>query len=256
MSRPVSVETSDGVSVVTVSNPPVNSLADNVLEALGDAAAELGGDPDTRAIVLTGSGDKAFMAGADLTEFQRLLAGDGSIEDHVALTRRTLDRLLALPQPVVAAVQASAMGGGLEVALTCDLIVADPAARLGCPEVRLGLMPGAGGTQRLPRRIPPGVARELLLLGRAIDALEAHRLGLVNRVAAPGAALAESLELASRLASLPARAVQSIKRVLSDDEAAGLDRERAAFLELFRSDDAREGVAAFVEKRPPSFTHR
>ena len=100
------------------------------------------------------------------------------------------------------------------------------------------------------------MARELLLLGRALDALEAHRLGLVNRVAAPGAALAESLELASRLASLPAQAVQSIKRVLTEDEAAGLDRERVAFLELFESDDASEGVAAFVEKRPPSFTHR
>jgi enoyl-CoA hydratase/carnithine racemase len=256
VSGSVRVERSDGVAVVTVDNPPVNALPDAVLEALGQTAAELAGDRSVRAVVLTGAGDKTFMAGADLAEFQRLLDGHGSIEEHVALTRRTLERLEALPQPVVAAVQAAAMGGGLEVALVCDLIVADPGARLGLPEVRLGLMPGAGGTQRLPRRIGPGAARELLLLGRAIDAEEAHRLGLVNRVSAPGAALAESLELATRLAALPARAVASIKQVLGAEEAAGLDREREAFLELFRSDDAREGVAAFVEKRPPEFTHR
>ena len=148
------------------------------------------------------------------------------------------------------------MGGGLEVALVCDLIVADPAARLGLPEVRLGLMPGAGGTCRLPQRIGVGPARELLLLGRAVTAEEGHRLGLVNRVSAPGAALAEAIELATRLAALPARAVTSIKRVLAADQAQALDRERAAFLDLFRTEDVREGVAAFVEKRPPSFTHR
>ena len=126
-----------------------------------------------RAVVLTGAGDKAFMAGADLAEFQRLLDGEGSIEDHVDTSRRALGLLEAIPQPVVAAVQASAMGGGLEVALVCDLIVADPEARLGLPEVRLGLMPGAGGTARLPRRIGIGPARELLLLGRAVTAEEA-----------------------------------------------------------------------------------
>jgi enoyl-CoA hydratase/carnithine racemase len=142
------------------------------------------------------------------------------------------------------------------VAHVCDQIVADPAARIGVPEVRLGLMPGAGGTQRLPLRIGPGPARELLLLGRAIDAMEAHRLGLVNRISAPGEARAESVELAARLAALPGRAVRSIKRVLASDQAAALDRERTAFLELFETDDVREGVAAFVEKRPPAFTHR
>jgi enoyl-CoA hydratase/carnithine racemase len=251
----VRLDTSDGVAVVTVDNPPVNALGDAVLEELGDAGAALAADREVRAVVLTGAGDKAFMAGADLAEFQRLLDGEGSIEEHVARSRRALDLLASLPQPVVAAVQAAAMGGGLEVALTCDLIVADPAARLGLPEVRLGLMPGAGGTQRLPRRVGAGPAAELLLLGKAVDAAEAHRLGLVNRVSAPGAALAESLELASRLASLSARAVQSIKQVLAVDDGAGLDRERAAFLALFHSDDAREGVAAFVEKRMPSFTH-
>jgi enoyl-CoA hydratase/carnithine racemase len=255
VSDAVRVETADGVAVVTVDNPPVNTLADAVLEQLGDVASELAGNAGVRSVVLAGAGDKAFMAGADLAEFQRLLDGEGSIEDHVDTSRRALGLLEAMPQPVVAAVQASAMGGGLEVALVCDLIVADPAARLGLPEVRLGLMPGAGGTARLPARIGVGPARELLLLGRAVTAEEGHRLGLVNLVSAPGAAVVEAVELATRLAALPARAVTSIKRVVAADQAQALERERAAFLELFRTDDVREGVAAFVEKRPPSFTH-
>ena len=256
MSDSVRVETANGIAVVTVDNPPVNALANAVLEALGEIATTLAGAGEVRAIVLAGAGDKAFMAGADLDEFQRLLDGDGSIEEHVEISRRALDRLAALPQPVIAAVQAAALGGGLEVALACDLIVADPGARLGFPEVRLGLMPGAGGTQRLPRRIGIGPARELLLLGRAVDAAEGHRLGLVNRVSAPGAALDEALELAARLAALPGRAVAAIKRVLAAELAPGLDREREAFLELFRTADVREGVAAFVEKRPAAFIHR
>jgi enoyl-CoA hydratase/carnithine racemase len=256
VSDAVRVETADGVAVITVDNPPVNTLADAVLEQLGTTAANLAADAGVRAVVLTGAGDRAFMAGADLAEFQRLLDGDGSIEDHVAASRRALGLVEAIPQPVIAAVQASAMGGGLEVALVCDLIVADPEARLGLPEVRLGLMPGAGGTSRLPQRIGMGPARELLLLGRAVTAEEGHRLGLVNRVSSPGSALAEAVELATRLAVLPSRAVTSIKRVLAVDRAQALDRERDAFLELFRTEDVREGVAAFVEKRPPSFRHR
>jgi enoyl-CoA hydratase/carnithine racemase len=255
VSDAVRLETADGVAVVTVDNPPVNTLADAVLEQLGNVASELAANAGVRAVVLTGAGDKAFMAGADLAEFQRLLDGEGSIEDHVDTSHRALGLLEAIPQPVVAAVQASAMGGGLEVALVCDLIVADPEARLGLPEVRLGLMPGAGGTARLPARIGVGPARELLLLGRAVTAEEGHRLGLVNRVSAPGAAVAEAVELATRLAALPARAVTSIKRVLAADQAHALDRERTTFLQLFHTDDVREGVAAFVEKRPPSFTH-
>ena len=256
MSNLVRVETADGVAVVTIDNPPVNTLGDHVLELLADAAARLATDADVRAVVLTGAGDRAFMAGADLAEFQQLLDGVGSIEDHVDSSRRTLGQLEAIPQPVVAAVQASAMGGGLEVALACDLIVADPGARLGLPEVRLGLMPGAGGTFRLPQRIGKGAAREMLFLGRGVTAEEALRLGLVDRVAAPGQVLAEATELARELAALPGRAVTEIKRVLAADQTTALARERTAFLELFGTDDAREGIAAFVERRPPGFTHR
>ena len=252
----VRIEIDGPVALITVDNPPVNALGNSVLEALGKAADEVGADPEVRAIVLTGAGDKAFMAGADLDEFRAMLGDEHAIYEHVGISRTALTALCDLSQPLVAAIQASAMGGGLEVALCCDLLVCDPGARLGLPEVRLGLIPGAGGTQRLPRRIGEGRAKELILLGGNVKADEALALGLVNRVSAPGAALAEALELAGKLAALPAQAVQAAKAAFAFVPSDALDHERGLFLDVFRTDDVREGVAAFVEKRPPSFTHR
>jgi enoyl-CoA hydratase/carnithine racemase len=256
LSGPVRVEREGAVAVVSVDNPPVNALADHVVLALDEVAVALAGDEGVRAIVLTGTGAKAFLAGADLDEFAARLESGAGIEEHVAATRRTLDRWDALPQPVVAAVQAHAMGGGLEVALVCDLVVADPAARFGAPEVRLGLMPGAGATQRLPRRIGLTAATRMILLGETIAAEDAHRLGLVHAVAPAGEALAVARELAERLAASPAVAVRAIKRALAGELDAGLDRERELFLGVFASEDAREGVAAFREGRPAAFRHR
>jgi enoyl-CoA hydratase len=175
------------------------------------------------------------MAGADLNEFQKLVGNAEAIEEHVGFSSRALGTLASLPQPVVAAVQASALGGGLEVALACDLIVVDPGVRLGLPEVRLGLIPGAGGTQRLPRRIPAARAKELILLGGTVDAEEALRLGLVNRVSAPGAALADARALAAKLAALPAVAVRAAKAAMEQELRAGLERERELFLQVFAS---------------------
>lgn len=252
----VHVERDGPVAIVTVDRPPVNALGNAVLEQLGRAADALAGDEGIRAIVLTGAGEKAFMAGADLDEFRAMLDDEGAIYEHVAISRSALTLLCDLTQPVVAAIQASAMGGGLEVALCCDLLVCDPAARLGLPEVRLGLIPGAGGTQRLPLRIGIGRAKELILLGGAVTAEEALSLGLVNRVSAPGAALAEAVELAHRLAALPAQAVQAAKAALANVSSDALDAERSLFLGVFGTADVREGVAAFVEKRAPSFVHR
>jgi enoyl-CoA hydratase/carnithine racemase len=251
----VRVDREGAVAVVTVDNPPVNALADSVIEALDAAAAALAGDEAVRAVVLTGAGEKAFLAGADLDEFaERLSLGEG-IDAHVAATRRALRRWESLPQPVVAAVQAHAMGGGLEVALVCDFVVADPAARFGTPEIRLGLMPGAGATQRLPRRIGAAAAKAMIMLGTTVDAAEAQRLGLVHSVSPPGEALAAGRALAEELASLPAVAVRAVKRALSEGLADGLDRERELFLEVFGSADAREGVEAFRARRSPRFGH-
>jgi enoyl-CoA hydratase/carnithine racemase len=250
---PVRVERDGPVAVVTVDSPPVNAIGDAVLDGLAAAAAAVGADDGIRAVVLTGAGEKAFLAGADLNELQSILDGSVPSEEYTARVRAVLEAWERLPQPVVAAVQASGVGGGLEVALVCDLIVADPRARFGLPEVRLGLMPGAGGTQRLLRRVPLGAARELLLLGGTIDAETALRLGLADRVAAPGAALDEAHELAGRIAALPALATRAIKRAVSADLEPGLDREGELFRGLLGSADAREGVAAFVERREPRF---
>jgi enoyl-CoA hydratase/carnithine racemase len=252
----VRLDVEDGVAVVLVDNPPVNALSNATIDALAEVGRQVAADESIRAVVLTGSGDKAFVAGADLDEFSAALGDRAWIEDHTARVRRTLDLWETLPQPVVAAVQASAMGGGLEVLLVCDLAVADPEAQFGLPEVRLGLMPGAGGTQRLPRRIGVGPAKELLLLGGPIDAAEAQRLGLVNRIAEPGGALAEARGLAVKLARFSSAAVRAIKQSVAEshgDLGRGLDQERALFIELFQSQNAREGVQAFIEKRRPAF---
>jgi len=250
VSEPVRVEREGRVAVVTVDSPPVNAIGDAVLDGLAAAAAELGADHGVRAVVLTGAGEKSFMAGADLDELRGLLDGTVSREEYTARVRAVLTAWERLPQPTIAAVQAPAVGGGLEVALVCDLIVADPAARFGLPEVRLGLIPGAGGTQRLPQRIPVARAKELLLLGSTIGAEDAQELGLVNRVSDPGAALEAALELAGRIAVLPALATRAVKQALG----AGLDREGELFRELLGSADAREGVAAFLERREPRFS--
>jgi enoyl-CoA hydratase/carnithine racemase len=256
----VRLDVDEAVAIVTIDSPPVNSLGNATLRQLGEIARTVALDREIRAVVLTGAGTKAFAAGADLGEL-KLAAGDSAwIEQHTALTGEVFATWEHLPQPTVAALQASAVGGGLELALVCDFVVTDPRAKLGTPEVTLGLMPGAGATQRLPQLIGHRAARELLLLGHLIDAGEAHRLGLVNTIVEPGTAVAAATALAGRLAALPALAVQSIKRVMLEgrglDLSAGLARERELFRALFVSDDFREGVDAFTEKRPPNFAHR
>ncbi|HET6507017.1 MAG TPA: enoyl-CoA hydratase/isomerase family protein [Baekduia sp.] len=259
MSETVIIERAGGVATVVVDNPPVNTLGDETLAGLTSAAATLGRDPDVRAIVLAGAGERTFLAGADLRELSALLGDAEGMRDHVALTNETFTAWAELPQPVIAAVGGHAVGGGLEVALVCDLIVADPRARLGLPEVGLGLIPGAGGTQRLPRRVGLGLARRLLMTGELLRAEAALAAGLVDVVSAEGEALAEARAVAERMAGLPARAVQAAKAALL---AAGTQRlpdglvaERRLFLEVAASDDAREGAAAFLDKRSPRFVH-
>jgi enoyl-CoA hydratase len=255
----VEVRRDDAVGVVTIDNPPVNTLGNPVLEALLGAVDTFREDSGVRSVVITGAGEKAFASGADLPEFVQMLDSPDEIAYHTSLTRRLFDSISRLRQPVVAAVQAAAVGGGLELALSCDLIVADERARLGVPEVGLGLIPGAGGTQRLPRRIGAARAAELVLRGRLLKAAEAAQIGLVNEVAPEGTALDRALELASELAARPAVAVQAAKRAmriglelpLSD----GLDAEHTEFLATLASADAREGVDAFLNRRRPQFVH-
>lgn len=255
MSGPVTWDVADGVGTVLVDSPPVNAMGRAVLDGLGRAAEALA-VPEVRCVVVTGTGRKAFLAGADIDEFERLRGEPGAMEAHSARARGVFDAWAALPQPVIAGLQASAVGGGLEFALLCDLLVADPAARFGLPEVTLGLIPGGGGTQRLPRRIGPAAAAELLYLGSVVDAGRAHELGLVNRISEPGEAAVLAHEWAARIAALPRVAISCVKRAVDVAvPAADLDRERELFLEAFGSADFVEGYTAFVEKRPARFVH-
>jgi enoyl-CoA hydratase/carnithine racemase len=252
---PVTVTVSGGVATVIADHPPVNAMGKDVLGGLERAVDMLRDRTDARVVVLAAAGDKAYFAGADIAEFQALQAEEGAMERHSVWARSVLDSFPALAQPVIAAVQAHAVGGGLEIALCCDLIVTEPTARFGLPEVKLGLIPGGGGTQRLPRRIGLGRAREMLYFGSVIDAQRALDVGLVDRVAEGGAVLAEAQQLATKLAALPRVAVQAVKRAVDTELADGLARERAQFLRAFGSDDFSEGYAAFLEKRPAHFTH-
>ena len=252
------VRRDDAVGVVTIDNPPVNTLGNHVLEALLEAVESLGpnrspvgGDHGDR-----GEGVRVRGRSSGVRAHARF---PDEIAYHTSLTRRLFDTIGGLRQPVVAAVQAAAVGGGLELALSCDLIVADERARLGVPEVGLGLIPGAGGTQRLPRRIGAARAAELVLRGRLLKAAEAERIGLVNEAVPVGTALDRALELAAELASRPAVAVQAAKRAMRIGSelplSEGLDVEHTEFLATLASADAREGVDAFLNRRRPQFVH-
>ena len=247
----------DGVALVTIERPDVlNALNFDLLDELADALAGLDADPPCRAIVLTGSGDRAFAAGADIRELARQTPVTLADENRFAVW----ERIAATRKPVIAAVRGFALGGGCELAMTCDLIVAGDDARFGQPEINLGVMPGAGGTQRLTRAVGRARAMDLVLTGRAITAAEAAAAGLVSRVVPTGETLDAALELAATIASQPPLAVLAAKESVRLAEelplSAGLRHERGAFFALFATEDQTEGMAAFVEKRRPEWKGR
>lgn len=246
------------VTTVRLNNPPLNLVSLDVTKALTAALARIEQDEDVRAVVLAGTGDRAFCAGSDVKEFPSLFGrvAEGKLIDENAV----YNRLAELPLPTIAAIEGDALGGGLELALCCDLRVASDTALLGLPEVRLGVMPGSGGTQRLPRLIGLARAKELILLGELIDAETALSFGLVNRVVAQGQAESASLEIAKTLARRGPVAVREAKAVLNatldGSLAAGQADELDASERVFSSDDMLEGAAAFVEKRPPHYRNQ
>ena len=247
----------DGVGLVTIDRQDaLNALSFDLLDELADTLEELDRDPACRAIVLAGAGTRAFAAGADIRE----LAGQTPVTLTTENRFASWDRIGSVRTPVVAAVRGFALGGGCELAMACDIIVAGEDAEFGQPEIRLGVMPGAGGTQRLTRALGKGRAMEMILTGRSISAREAEARGLVTRVVPAEATLDAALELAARIASQAPLAVLAAKEAVKIAEelplAAGLDHERRAFFLLFGSDDQSEGMAAFAEKRVPHWTGR
>ncbi|MBP7334350.1 enoyl-CoA hydratase-related protein [Niveispirillum sp.] len=253
---PLRLDRDGAVGIVTLDRPErMNALDMAMRQALAAAFTTLAGDPAIRVIIVTG-GDKVFAAGADL----RLLAdkGPSGVRD---LGFPDLWRPIAdCPKPVIAAVAGPALGAGCELALMCDIIIADRTARFGQPEVRVGIMPGAGGTQRLLRVLGKHMASHLLMTGGTLEGERAFALGLACELAEDGATLSAARKLAGRVAALPPLALAAIKRTL----AAGADLPLAAanalenreFLLLFDTDDQKEGMAAFLEKRPPDFHGR
>ena len=251
------VEGRPEVALVSIDRPDVrNALNFALLAELADALQALDADDTCRVVVLTGVGDKAFAAGADIGELAdqtpERLAADGNFDSW--------ERIAAVGLPVIAAVRGYALGGGCELAMSCDLIIAGDDARFGQPEIRIGVMPGAGGTQRLARAVGRGLAMELILTGRMLGAEDARVAGLVNRVVPAAETVTVALDLAAQIAAMPPLAVRAAKQaILAAAElplAEGLRRERAAFFALFATQDQREGMAAFLEKRPPTWTGR
>jgi enoyl-CoA hydratase len=257
----VSIDTSreGAVAVLTINRPDaLNAFDLGTLTELRDRLRELSEDDDVRVVVLTGAGDRAFAAGADIKYMSALEVEEA--KEWGALGHEVGRLLETMPKPTIAAINGFALGGGCEVALACDFRCASSSAKLGQPEVNLGIIPGWGGTQRLARAVGIGVAKELVLTGRIVDADEALRIGLVNAVYEPGELLAKTVETAQGLAakgplSLAAAKV-ALNRALAGDHDANLDREADDFGGLFASEDAKEGMTAFAEKREPRFTGR
>ena len=245
------------VAHLELDNPPMNLITDQLLTELDAALAtlEAAAPGDVRAVVVTGAGERAFSAGSDVNAFESHTGAAG--RPHFTREEAAMSRLARLPMPTIAAIEANALGGGLELALACDIRVASERAKLGLPEVRLAVTPGAGGTQRLARVVGVGRAKELSLTGRVIDAYEAERIGLVNRVAGTGHAREVADDIAAEICERGPLAVREVKRLIDLstelDIDAGIAAEIDASERVFNSEDMLEGVRAFFDKRPPKY---
>jgi len=252
-------EVRDGVAFVTLNRPEAaNAFSRALINELGAALSSLRDEGAVRAVVLTGAGDKAFSAGADLNERRGM-----SLDDTRAFVRelnRLMDQVAAFPRPVIAAINGVAFGGGLELALACDIRLAADRAEVGLTETRLGIIPGAGGTQRLPRLTGVAVAKELILTGRRIGAARARELGIVAEVVPAADLPAAAARLAADVAACGPLALSQAKLAIDGGLdlplAAGLALEQSCYEVVLGSDDRNEGLAAFAEKRPPAFKGR
>ena len=256
--KTVLLSVNDGIAEVTINRPDkLNALNEAVRGELTGVFDDLADRDDVHVVVLHGAGDKAFVAGADVSEFA---ARTPEEQREVYRHRRVYDALAEFPKPVICAIRGFCLGGGNELALACDIRVADSTARFGQFEIRLGLIPGAGGTQRLARLVGPGQALRIGLCGDLIDATEAYRIGLVEFLTEEGQHLAKARELAARMTRWSPVTLQLVKKAVREacerHLSEGLAAEKELFLEAFATEDGREGVKAFVEKRRPRFRGR
>jgi enoyl-CoA hydratase len=256
--QPVVLESENGVAVLTLNNPPLNVTTLEMTRALDVLVSRLANDPAVRVMVLTGSGSRAFCAGSDIKEFPAV--ADAVVQKKLGRENAVFSRIAEFPKPTVAALNGLAFGGGLELAVCCDLIVAEAGTRVALPEIKLGVFPGSGGTIRVTRRIGEGRARELMFFGEPVPVETALAWGLVNRVAPRGEALETALAMARELAAGPAQALQLCKQSIAmafdrperDAVEATLDLSERAFATA----DCAEGVRAFFAKEKPRFQHR
>jgi enoyl-CoA hydratase/carnithine racemase len=251
----VTWELTNRLGLITIDAPPVNALNKEFFEQMDGILHSIGDDCDV--VIIAGAGEKAFVAGADIKEFPEL--GE---EQGVELCRRgqaLFQRIADLPQPVIAAIDGFALGGGLELALACDFRVASRKSQLGLPEVKLGIIPGYGGTQRLARLVGPGKAKQLIFSGEFVSAEEAYRIGLIEQLVDENA-LEEAKKWAETIMKRGPIAVKTAKRVidqgLATSLAEGLELEARGFGEICRTEDKNEGVAAFFERREPNFQNK
>ena len=251
------VETRGRVGLVTLNRPKaLNALCDQLMTELGQAMAAFDADPAIGAIVLTGS-EKAFAAGADIKEMKVRTYPDVYKEDFIG---KRWEAVLTIQKPVIAAVAGFALGGGCELAMMCDMIIAADTAKFGQPEINLGIIPGAGGSQRLTRVVGKSKAMDMILTGRMMDAAEAERSNLVCRVVPAADLVAEALKMGEKIASLSAPSVAMAKEAVNvayeTTLREGVRFERRLFYSLFATEDQKEGMSAFAEKRAAHFTHR
>lgn len=255
MNKLLSVSKQNGIAKVTIENPPMNVLSGQVTKELDEVFRDIKTDDTVIAVILTGSGDKAFMAGADIKEFPDRAEGEETVN-----AQEVFNFIVHLPKPTIAMLNGYTLGGGLELALTCDIRIAEDHAKLGLPEVTLGLLPGAGGTQRLPRLVGTATAKEIMFTGKQLSAEEAQQLSLVNQVVPQGEGMQTAEKLAATMGKMSLQALSRIKQLINTSEVTsleeGLRQEEQQFNEIFKTEDAKEGVQAFLEKRAPAFTHR
>lgn len=255
----IQVQRDGAIRIVTLNRPErLNALNPDLLQGLVIELGKIAADKEARVVVVTGSGEKSFVAGADIHSMNQL--GPRAMADYLELGQRAMRMIESLSPPVIAAVNGFAFGGGLELALACDIVVCKESAKLGQPEVDLGIMPGFGGTQRLIHRCGVGTAKRLCMTGERLSAADACALGVVDIVFSDGDFRAEVEKLAKTIAAKAPFAVQGVKRAINRASEgmllSGLRHEVEEFLRLFGSADREEGMNAFLEKRAPNFTGR